>query len=331
SVFSEIYFEGKEMMSEEGNKVRKERRWLHPMSMQAFVYCPNTQSLWMIIQGDPVSSFLFIIMVEALRVTNQGAKAKRFFEGVKVGDNDVDLSYFQFALDALLLGKLSLDNARNLCRILRFFNMASDLKVNFSKCKIIGILALVTPTEPIIENPKRLSDWKARSLLYDRILILIKLILGTLGTYYFSLFKNRLPTRFNLDRRGIDLNFVGSPVCDGDEEEEEAKVAKASEDMKLSIMKDDKRKGKLVEDNGKGKEAEHHHLKVNKGSVEVDLARAIKANLIDDHDLDTLDLENRIKKVEEDFSRLLKAKKAKESKKAKKAREAELAKKAKGA
>ncbi|GKC49086.1 hypothetical protein Tco_1071831 [Tanacetum coccineum] len=120
------------------------------------------------------------------------------------------------------------------------------------------------------------------------------------------------------------------------------------EDLWLKYGKDDKGKGKLVEDNGKGKEAEHHHLKVNKddkgkgklvedngkgkvhdiqnrvGSVEVDLARAIKAKQVDDHDLDTLDLENRIKKLEEDFGRLLKAKKAKESKKAKKAREAEL-------
>nr|GEV30476.1 hypothetical protein [Tanacetum cinerariifolium] len=170
------------------------------------------------------------------------------------------------------------------------------------------------------------------------------------------------------------------------DEEEEANVAKASEDMKLSIMKesekarvkdytklvvtdrmvdyilekyknkwksedeiayviledlwmkygkDDKRKGKLVEDNENRKEAEHHHLKVNKGFLKVDLARAIKAKQVDDHDdddLDSLDLENRIKKLEEDFGRLLKAKKAKKSKKAneaKKAREAVLAKQAK--
>nr|GEW65731.1 hypothetical protein [Tanacetum cinerariifolium] len=90
---------------------------------------------------------------------------------------------------------------------------------------------------------------------------------------------------------------------------------------------------------GKGKEAEHDHLKVNKddkvkrnvhdiqnrlGKLEVDLARAIKARQVDDHDddLDTLDLENRIKKLKEDFE----AKKAKkkelkpnEEKKAKKA------------
>ncbi|GKA49704.1 hypothetical protein Tco_0742777 [Tanacetum coccineum] len=104
-------------------------------------------------------------------------------------------------------------------------------------------------------------------------------------------------------------------------------------------------------DKGKGKEAEHDHLKVNKddkgkgkgkvhdiqnklGNLEVDLAKAIKAKQVDDHDLDTLELENRIKKLEEDFGRLLKAKKAKEAKKSKMAKELKLekeAKKAKGA
>ncbi|GJS15679.1 hypothetical protein Tco_0410151 [Tanacetum coccineum] len=108
------------------------------------------------------------------------------------------------------------------------------------------------------------------------------------------------------------------------------------EDLWLKYGKDDKGKGKLVEDNEKGKEAEHHHLK-GKGKLVDDNGKG----KVDDHDddaLDTLDLENRIKKLKEDFCRLLKAKKAKESKKAKeakkarekkKAREAELAKKKK--
>nr|GEW36188.1 hypothetical protein [Tanacetum cinerariifolium] len=72
------------------------------------------------------------------------------------------------------------------------------------------------------------------------------------------------------------------------------------------------------------------------GSLEVNLARAIKAKQLDDHDdddldLDSLDLANKIKKLEGDFSRLLKAKKAKEAKKAKKAREARKAKEIKKA
>ncbi|GKD86489.1 hypothetical protein Tco_1357643 [Tanacetum coccineum] len=125
----------------------------------------------------------------------------------------------------------------------------------------------------------------------------------------------------------------------------------------LKVNKDDK---------GKGKEAEHDHLKVNKGDkgkgkvhdiqnrlekLKMDLAKAIKAKQaehdkgkgkqlddvdLDDHDddldahddnLDALDLENRIKKLEKDFGRLLKKKKAKNAKlanEAKKANETEL-------
>nr|GEY93399.1 hypothetical protein [Tanacetum cinerariifolium] len=159
------------------------------------------------------------------------------------------------------------------------------------------------------------------------------------------------------EKFGIEISSVSFKLRD---EEEETKVAKANEDIKLSIIKG---KRKIVEDNGKGKEAEHHHLKVNKddkgkgkgklvedngnrkvhdiqnrvGSFKVDLARVKKAKQINDHDLDTFDLENKIKNLEEDFGRLLKANKVKESKKikkaneAKKAKEVELAKKAKEA
>nr|GFA19564.1 hypothetical protein [Tanacetum cinerariifolium] len=107
------------------------------------------------------------------------------------------------------------------------------------------------------------------------------------------------------------------------------------EDLWLKYRKDDKGKGKLVEDNGKRKV---HDIQNRVGSLKVDLARAIKAKQVDDHndddddDIDSLNLENRIKKLKEDFGRLLKAKKAKESKKAKeakKARDAKLAKQAK--
>nr|GEV13443.1 hypothetical protein [Tanacetum cinerariifolium] len=100
------------------------------------------------------------------------------------------------------------------------------------------------------------------------------------------------------------------------------------EDLWLNYGKYDKGKEKLVEDNGKGK---MHEIQNRVGSVEVDLASAIKAKQVDDYDdddLDSLDLANRIKKLEEDFGRLLKAKKAKESKKAKKAKEAKKAREA---
>nr|GEY20509.1 hypothetical protein [Tanacetum cinerariifolium] len=135
------------------------------------------------------------------------------------------------------------------------------------------------------------------------------------------------------------------------DEEEEAKVAKASEDIKLSIMKEkflaivksekarvkdytklvvtdgmvDYGKEKLIEDNEKGKKAEHHHLKVNKDDKG-------KGKLIEDNGKEKVhDIQNRVGSLEVDLARAIKTKqtkKAKESKKAKKVKKAKKAKKA---
>ncbi|GKD16416.1 putative RNA-directed DNA polymerase, eukaryota, reverse transcriptase zinc-binding domain protein [Tanacetum coccineum] len=77
-------------------------------------------------QGDPLSPFLFIIAVEALHVSLQEAKSKGIFEGVNIGSDNVNISHLQFAD---IIGKWSLENAKNLCRILRCFHLASGLKV----------------------------------------------------------------------------------------------------------------------------------------------------------------------------------------------------------
>ncbi|GKD45668.1 putative RNA-directed DNA polymerase, eukaryota, reverse transcriptase zinc-binding domain protein [Tanacetum coccineum] len=90
-------------------------------------------------QGDPLSPFLFILAMEALHVSLEEAKSKNIFEGVKVGYDKVDISNLQFADDALLMGKWSLTNANNHCRILNCFHLASGLKINFSKSKFFRI------------------------------------------------------------------------------------------------------------------------------------------------------------------------------------------------
>nr|GEW66521.1 RNA-directed DNA polymerase, eukaryota [Tanacetum cinerariifolium] len=73
-------------------------------------------------QGEALSPFLFIIAVEALHVSLQEAKSRNLFEGINVGLLEVDISHLQFADDDLVIGKWSIENASNLCRILRCFN-----------------------------------------------------------------------------------------------------------------------------------------------------------------------------------------------------------------
>lgn len=90
-------------------------------------------------QGDPLSPFLFILAVEALNVAFLEAKNKKIFRGIHVGKNKIYISHLQFANDALIIGEWSIENARNLFRLLRCFHMALGLKINFAKSKLFGI------------------------------------------------------------------------------------------------------------------------------------------------------------------------------------------------
>ncbi|GKC61170.1 RNA-directed DNA polymerase, eukaryota, reverse transcriptase zinc-binding domain protein [Tanacetum coccineum] len=85
---------------------------------------------------------------------------------------------------------------KNLYHILRCFHMASDLKVNFAKSKFFGLASLIlilTLLLPhIVANHLpflHLTSWKAKNLSIGGSLTLIKSVLGSLGTYFFSLLK----------------------------------------------------------------------------------------------------------------------------------------------
>ncbi|GJS28157.1 putative RNA-directed DNA polymerase [Tanacetum coccineum] len=120
------------------------------------------------------------------------------------------------------LSPWSLENVKNLCRILRCFHLASGLKVNFFKSKFFGVGVTNNDThtfasilnlqpssfpctylglpiganmcksrhwKPIIDKfHKRLSSWKDKNLSYGGRLTLLKSVLGALGIYFFSLF-----------------------------------------------------------------------------------------------------------------------------------------------
>ncbi|GKB75641.1 putative RNA-directed DNA polymerase, eukaryota, reverse transcriptase zinc-binding domain protein [Tanacetum coccineum] len=203
----------------------KWRKWIHGCLNSAFasvlVNGSPTKEFKIqkgLCQGDHLSPFLIIIAVEALHVTLQEAKFKNVFEGVKVGCNGVDISQFQFADDALILGKWFLDNAKNLCRILRCFHMASGLKVNFTKSKFFGVGVSHNETvhyasflscepskfpcvylgipiganmnkmlnwKPIIEKfHKRLTNGKQKNLSFGRWYVLQKMLWGLdIGEY----------------------------------------------------------------------------------------------------------------------------------------------------
>nr|KAJ0226270.1 hypothetical protein LSAT_V11C100034450 [Lactuca sativa] len=114
------------------------------------------------------------------------------------------------------------ENIKNLARILRCFHVASGLKVNFKTSRVLGIgiehqevISLAEPLgyepsrllfsylgvsvganmklkrhwTPIIEKfQTRLNIWKSKTLSLGGRLTLTRVLLGSLSTFYFSLF-----------------------------------------------------------------------------------------------------------------------------------------------
>lgn len=80
-----------------------------------------------LLQGDPISPCVFLMVAEALQITMLEACNKNFLEGNGDGTN---ISPLQYADDILFFGEWSVSNAKNLLGVLSCFQDASALRVN---------------------------------------------------------------------------------------------------------------------------------------------------------------------------------------------------------
>jgi hypothetical protein len=129
-------------------------------------------------QGDPLSPFLFLIVVEGLLGFMRKEVENNSFHGYKVSDN-IMFHSLQFFDDTILVGEGNWDNLWTIKTILRSFEIVSGLKINFYKSKLYGIniedsfmrassLILHCAVEsipfrflgiPVGANPKRRAAW----------------------------------------------------------------------------------------------------------------------------------------------------------------------------
>ncbi|MFS7972208.1 putative RNA-directed DNA polymerase [Helianthus anomalus] len=174
-------------------------------------------------QGDPISPFLFILVMEAFSGLVNKASCIGAFDGVRLSNDGFMLSHLLYADDAMLMRDWSNFNFSNLKRMLRIFYLCSGLRINlnksvlfgvgvssdevnnaaeFLKCKagVIPFLYLgikvganmnrVANWDPVVNTfRQRLSKWKANTLSIGGRLTLVKSVLHSLPTYYMSLFK----------------------------------------------------------------------------------------------------------------------------------------------
>nr|GEV39090.1 putative RNA-directed DNA polymerase, eukaryota, reverse transcriptase zinc-binding domain protein [Tanacetum cinerariifolium] len=166
-------------------------------------------------QGDPLSPFFFVIIMEGLHVAISDSVCTGLIRGIKFGSLDVNLSHLLSADDVIIMSDWSSHDVENIIRIFKVFFLASGLKINIHKSSIYG--AGVPPEEihhmasntgcsaglfpitylglPIGSNMSltanwkllvdkfhsKLSSWKASLLSYGGHLTLLKTVLGSLG------------------------------------------------------------------------------------------------------------------------------------------------------
>ncbi|KAJ9565965.1 LOW QUALITY PROTEIN: hypothetical protein OSB04_001931 [Centaurea solstitialis] len=190
-------------------------------------------------QGDPLAPFLFIIAAEALNIAMKEACERGVFKGINLPNSGPIISHLQFADDTVFMGEWSQTNMANLIRILRCFYLSSGLKINLDKSSLLGVgvdseqvfslanhfhckpgkfpitylglplgcsMNRVDSWEPIINKfSSKLSNWKSQYLSFGGRLVLLKSVLGSLGVFFFSLFK--APQKVINRLESIRMNF----------------------------------------------------------------------------------------------------------------------------
>jgi len=157
-----------------------------------------------------------------------------------VGSNGTNVGLLQFADDTLFLCETKAQNARTLKVVLKCFELASRLRVNFSKTKVggmgmdtsmlkifsktlnckhmkipfvyLGMLIEGNPRlkqfwQPMTEKVKtRLSNWKGKLIGITGRVCLIKSVLSAFPLYYLSFYK--LPRCVSNKLLKIQRNFL---------------------------------------------------------------------------------------------------------------------------
>lgn len=89
-------------------------------------------------QGDPLSPFLFILIMESLHLSMTRVSSECMFSGLRL-NGSLSISHLFYADDAMFIGEWSQTNLKNVVKILQCFHFASGLNINIQKCHLLGM------------------------------------------------------------------------------------------------------------------------------------------------------------------------------------------------
>ena len=90
-------------------------------------------------QGDPLSPFLFDLVVEPLSLLIHKALSLKKWEGIGFSNEGLKITHLQYADDAILFCPPKIDYLMNIKMTLIIFHLVSGLQVNFHKSSILGL------------------------------------------------------------------------------------------------------------------------------------------------------------------------------------------------
>ncbi|MCH80431.1 LINE-1 reverse transcriptase like [Trifolium medium] len=174
-------------------------------------------------QGDPLAPFLFLLVVEDFSGVMRKAVELNAFKGFSIERDSMVISHLQYADDTLCIGEASIENLWTLKAILRGFEMASGVKVNFWKSGLSGVnvhptfletacnflncrrgtisfkyLGLpigansksLTTWGPLVQHlRKRLFSWRNKHISLGGRIVLINVVLNAIPIFYLSFMK----------------------------------------------------------------------------------------------------------------------------------------------
>ncbi|GJT34357.1 RNA-directed DNA polymerase, eukaryota [Tanacetum coccineum] len=90
-------------------------------------------------QGDPLSPFIFILVMESLHISFNRVVDAGMFNDI-VLNSVMHLSHMFYADDAVFMWQWSTKNIDTIIYVLKCFHRASSLSINLSKSKLLGIV-----------------------------------------------------------------------------------------------------------------------------------------------------------------------------------------------
>ncbi|GJY82327.1 RNA-directed DNA polymerase, eukaryota [Tanacetum coccineum] len=189
-------------------------------------------------QCEPLSPFLFILVMESLHLSFRKVMDAGLFSGISI-NNSLTISNLLYASDVVFVGKWDMSNIGTIVNVLKCFYLASGLKLNIHKSKIIrvgiraeevdlaarevgcstfsplfthpgvkvgGVMSRIKSWDEVLcKVSSRLSKWKLKTLSIGGCLTLIKSVLSSIPLYHISIFK--VPMRALHSMESIRRNF----------------------------------------------------------------------------------------------------------------------------